>query len=203
MATISVAMNGLNESGQLTLNAQGAASNIALGTNINGTTGVTLTAGGTITQSAGTVSGGVLQVGYGGAAAVTLATNVASVNAVNAVGALTINEANGIAVSASGTTSNLTVNSGLSTAGLLSTIGAISLTNLTLNAQGSGSDIALGHNISGSTAVNLTAADTITQSAGTIGGGALTVNFVNGPVVLRNQRCIDCIDWCRRFIDHQ
>ncbi len=159
--------------GQLTLNAQGATSDIILTNNINGTTGVTLNAGRTL-SSTGTVSGGALQVGFGSGTTM-LSTNVTSL-ATTSGGSLIVSEANGIQLLTQGVT-NLNVST---TDAALTTGATVSVSgNLFLTAGGTAfglGSMALTNDVHGGTSVTLLSGSTLT-STGVISGGVLDVSF--------------------------
>jgi hypothetical protein len=151
--------------GLLTLNASGSG-NINLNHDVNGTTGVTLNALGTISQTIGTtLSGGALSVGFG-TTPLTLKTNVSSLTTTS-VGSLTINEDNGIQLNAQ-TVGSLTVNAGLLATGNITTGAAITTNTLVLdNDNSSASSIILSHDVTGTTSATLRATGDITNAVGT------------------------------------
>ncbi len=176
-----VIINNNVNAADLTLNAS---NNVVLNNFlVTGTSTVNLIAGNTITQTAGgSVAGGALSVTFG-VGPVTLATAVASMTANSAGNTLTINEADGINLGLQ-SLNTLTVNAGLIATGTLATTADFTVNNLNLNTS-NGSDIALNSNVIGTTAVALNSAATITQTGGTtLGGGALSLTYVTGPVTL-------------------
>ena len=145
-----------------------SASDLALAHNLTAST-VALNSGGTITQSAGVIAAGTLTGSSTGDTMLTGANRIGTLGAFNAANfSLTNAQA-------------LTVNGPLTVPGTLSlatTSGSLTdNTNLTSNALtlNSASDLALAHNLTGSTVV-LNSGGTIAQSAGTISAATLTGN---------------------------
>ena len=197
-ASITVTANGTitvngavsaHGTGSVTLTATGGASNIALAADIqsasNGT--LTLTAGGNITRSAGTVGAAgsssplVLSAGASiGASGAAVVTNVGTIRA-SAGGNIYLSEANAVQLGDGG--GNITTNGGLID---IVTGGAISFgntvtttgagTTITLNAASGG--IAISQNIASANnaAITLTAGGggSISRTAGTVGAGGST-----------------------------
>ncbi|HUW54131.1 MAG TPA: filamentous hemagglutinin N-terminal domain-containing protein [Rhodanobacter sp.] len=152
-------------SNALTLNA---ASDLALAHNLTGST-VALNSGGTITQSAGVIAAGTLTGNSTGDTMLTGANRIGTLGTFNAAN-FSLTNAQALAVNGP-----LTVPGTLS---LATTSGSLTVnTNLTSNALtlNSASDLALAHNLTGSTVV-LNSGGTIAQSAGTISAATLTGN---------------------------
>lgn len=129
--------------------ALSATNDIALNANVAGTTAVTLTAGGSLTQTAGLVSGGQLSVDIGAPTA-TLDTQVASLTTVGNTTDLVINETDSI-VLLSQVASALEVNT--AGTGDISTGAAISVDELLLSTTDG--NIFINNNVTASIAVIL------------------------------------------------
>ncbi len=168
----------------LNLTLGGLSSAINLLHNITGSTSVTIYSQGSISQTNGTkVSGGDLIVGFNNSA--TLATNVNTLYSVDSTGtggSLTINEDNGIQLLSQG--KQVRVNT-LGT-GNITTGNNINSVSLILDTSVGGGDIVLGHNVAGSTSVELRTGTggSITQNAGKISGGNLIVSNPGGSATL-------------------
>jgi len=152
------------------------AGNIDLATFSVDALNVTLDATGTISQTAGDIDAVGLSLAFG-AGPVTLATAVDTLT-VNAAGqTLTINQTGDIVLGAI-TLTNLTVNA----ASDITTTVDITLDNLVLNAS---ENVNLNSNVTGTTTAIITAGDTITQGVGfSVNGGALSLDWETLNVTL-------------------
>ncbi|MCW5954563.1 MAG: hypothetical protein KIT69_20105, partial [Propionibacteriaceae bacterium] len=161
----------------------GGTSGIALNGGITSSGGVTINSQNGISQSTGVIAGTDLLINFVNGP-VTLATNVNTVNAFAGGQTLTVNEANAITVNGAAVGSLFvnTTNGSITTGNSLVVGGTLSF-----NAGGSSSDILLNHDITGNTAVSLTAADQINQSAGVhrVAGGAVSLAFGTTGSTLR------------------
>lgn len=139
-----------------------AGDDISLGADINGSISVTLNAADQLTQSAGTISGGLLSVDFGAASA-TLTTNVAQLATVGDATALTVLEANDIEL-LSQVVDALDVTSA---SGNITTGVDLNLATLVLSATTG--NIVLANNVTGTSAVTLDTSNgtgSITQASG-------------------------------------
>ncbi len=169
--------------GQLTFNAIGATSDVSLGHNITGTTGVTLNAGRTITQTGGTkVNGGGLAVNFV-SGNVSLVTNVDSLSSSAAGQSLIVTEDDGIDVG-NITLNSLTVNAGRVASGNINTTTAISVAgDLVLDTLDG--VVALNNDVNGTNSVTLNGDDGVVDFGGIISGGLLTIHSDNSVTTLR------------------
>ena len=139
-----------------------AIDDIILNADVTGSTSVGFIAGDALTQTAGTVSGGLLSVDFGAASA-TLSTNVAQLTTVGNATSLTVLEANDIQLM-SQVADVLDVTSA---SGNISTGADLSLATLVLSANSG--NIVLANNVTGSASITLDTSNgtgSISQSAG-------------------------------------
>jgi hypothetical protein len=170
----------------LTLQTTANNGGIAIGSNLGGSTTVTLTTNGSgnITRTAGTVSGGTIALS---STSGNIGTSVAANNIFTTAGTLTANtsgnvyvtETNAVNLGASG---GATFN--LQAGNTITTIGDVSATDLTLQTTANNGGIAIGSNLGGSTTVTLTTngSGDITRTAGTVSGGTIALSSTSGNI---------------------
>jgi len=161
----------------VTLNATG---NITLEASVSGATSVDLLAGNLLTQTGGTVSGGDLTIDFN-AGTTTLATNVASLLTLGGT-TLTINEASGLILHGQSTTS-LTINAALSTAGAVTTTTDFAIG--VLDIENNNGNIVISNNLGAFTSMLLDTfggTGSIQQTAGVLTTPSLTVTAGSGGI---------------------
>lgn len=163
--------------GNLALNAAG---DITLGSDVSAINTVFLNAGGTITQTTGSVNANLLDLTWV-TGAVVLNTDALNLNASAPGQDLTINNAGGINI-LNIDLNSLTVNAGLTATGNIVVVNPLTVPGpLVLN--NSDGDIVLNAGIT-SLSAELTASGTLTQTAGVIETGSLILTWGTGAVTL-------------------
>ncbi|MBK8191162.1 MAG: filamentous hemagglutinin N-terminal domain-containing protein [Vampirovibrionales bacterium] len=160
---------------------------ITLHDNLTATNNLTLTLDGTgvLTQSAGVLSAQTLSLDTHtsvGSALDRLDTNISNLSATIQGPAhhLFLAEANNLSINASSASGTLDITA----AGDITTAGDISADATTLASSDPDGDIALNHNVTGTTSLTITASGTgdITQSAGVLNAGTLALSSTSGDI---------------------
>ncbi|MBK8190991.1 MAG: filamentous hemagglutinin N-terminal domain-containing protein [Vampirovibrionales bacterium] len=180
-----ITTGGATNGGNITLRSTGADGDILLGHNLTASNSLSLTASGTgdITQTAGTLSATDLTLAAGtgsiGSAGSRLSTTASTI-ALNTAGSAYLNEVNDVTLNASTVGGALDVLAG----GDIAIGGAVSANQITLRSTDADGDILLGHNLTATNNLSLTANGTgdILRTAGTLSAANITLLTGTGSI---------------------